>query len=216
MNFAVPELFSDRREAGRLLGERLKHLSGENPLVIGLPRGGVIVAAEIADVLGAELDVIVPAKIGAPGNPELAVGAVMEDGSVYLNEDIVGWYGVDEEYIKRAVGFQMEKIRRRVEAYRKVKERVPVEGRCVILTDDGVATGATMKSAVKWASSRSPSRVVIALPVGPEDTIRELSSMADEVICLKVPPFFSAVSQFYIEFDQVGDEEVIEVLKGHS
>ncbi len=216
MNFAVPELFSDRREAGRLLGERLKHLSGENPLVIGLPRGGVIVAAEIADVLGAELDVIVPAKIGAPGNPELAVGAVMEDGSVYLNEDIVGWYGVDEEYIKRAVGFQMEKIRRRVEAYRKVKERVPVEGRCVILTDDGVATGATMKSAVKWASPRSPSRVVIALPVGPEDTIRELSSMADEVICLKVPPFFSAVSQFYIEFDQVGDEEVIEVLKGHS
>ncbi len=213
---SIPEVFSNRREAGRLLGEKLRHLSDKNPLVIGLPRGGVIVADEIADVLDSELDVLVPSKIGAPGNPELAIGAVMEDGSVCLNEDIAGWYGVNEGYIEKAVELQMEKIGRRIEAYRKVRDKVPVEGRYVILTDDGVATGATMKSAIKWVSSHSSTRVVVALPVGPDDTIRKLSSMADEVICLKAPMFFSAVSQFYIEFDQVDDEEVINVLRKHS
>ena len=217
MNFvSIPDVFSSRREAGRLLGQKLRYLSEENPLVIGLPRGGVIVADEIADVIGAELDVLVPSKISAPGNPELAIGAVMEDGSICLNEDIAGWYGVDDDYIRRAVELQMAKIGKKVEAYRKIRGKVPVEGRCVILTDDGVATGATMKSAIKWVSSHSPNRTIVALPVGPEETIRKLSGMIDELVCLKSPMFFSAVSQFYMEFDQVSDEEVLEVLRKHA
>lgn len=186
----------------------------ENPLVVlGIPRGGVVVAREIAHALAADLDMVLAHKLGAPGNPELAIGAVCEDGKLFLDEQISSYMGADDNYIKQEKARQLQEIARRVKRYRNVLPKLPLAGRIVIVTDDGVATGATMQAALWAVRQEGPEKIVAALPVGPEDTLERLSQDTDETICLQAPPFFSAISQFYSYFNQVEDEELLEILQ---
>jgi len=199
-------------EAGSLLARQLEKI-GIPLVVLGIPRGGVVVAREIAHALQADLDMVLAHKLGAPGNPELAIGAVCEDGKLFLDEEISSYMGVDGDYIKREKNRQLQEIARRVRRYRNILPKIPLAGRVVVVTDDGVATGATMQAALWAVRQEDPEKIVAALPVGPPDSLERLSQAADETICLQAPPFFSAISQFYSYFNQVEDEELLEILQ---
>ena len=204
--------FADRREAGRLLARELAPYRTPRPVVLGIPRGGVVVAAEIANGLDAELDIVLSRKIGSPRNPELAIGAISEDGRLFLDERIRAMLGVPEAFIARQRELQLEEIARRIALYRAARPKVPLEGRVVILSDDGLATGSTMQAAL-WAVRRErPGRVVVAVPVGAPDTIERIAASAAEVVCLRAPEDFGAVGRFYRSFDQTEDREVVEIL----
>jgi putative phosphoribosyl transferase len=206
--------FRDRHEAGELLAERLEALRGrEGLLVLGIPRGGVVVAAEVARILGAPLDVFIARKLGAPHNPELAVGAIASSGEAVLDHDLIAALGVPESYLEAEIKRQRMEIERRMEAYRRGQPPPDFRGRTIILIDDGVATGATMRAAIQALKSMGPQELVVALPVGPADTIQELADMVDRMICLHAPSFFWAVGGFYQDFDQTSDEEVIQLLR---
>jgi predicted phosphoribosyltransferase len=208
-------MFAHRKDAGRKLAAALAAYRGRKPLVLGLPRGGVVVAAEIARALEGELDVIFVKKLGAPDNPELAVGAVGEDGRPFLNGTIVRMTGADDSYLHELVAERLAEIAGQAAAYRKVKPKVPLTGRVCILVDDGLATGATMFAAIQCAAAARPDSIIAAVPGGPDDTllkIRELSEVND-VVCLEVPGWFSGVSQLYNDFRQVEDKEVVRLLK---
>lgn len=204
--------FHDRVEAGRCLADALQYLSKQEIIVLGIPRGGVVVANEIARGLGSELDVILTRKLGAPGNPELAIGAVSETGELILDKHLAAIVGADEEYIKREKERQLAEIERLVCSYRVRKAKVKLHGKVVILVDDGVATGSTIIAAIQAVRHEKPSRLIVGLPVGPESAIRKLANLADEVLCVRVPPYFSAVGQFYEVFGQTSDEEVLKIL----
>ena len=207
---------SGRVEAGDALTRELEEYRGQNPAVLGIPRGGVIVAQQIAHALQGDMDMVLAHKLGAPGNPELAIGAICEDGQVFLDERITSYVGADERYIQRERARQLQEIARRVKRYRQVLPKLPLSGRVVIVTDDGVATGATMQAALWAVRQERPEKVVAALPVGPQDTLAKLAENTDETICLQAPPFFSALSQFYLRFTQVEDEELLEILEAES
>jgi len=208
-------LFSDRSDAGRKLAERLMHLAGESPVVLALPRGGVPVGFEIAKALGAPLDLVLVRKIGAPFQPELALGAVVDGGraETVLNEDLVREFQIPESYIAEESARQLEEIERRRELYLAGRASVPVEGRTAIVVDDGIATGATMEAALHATRRAHPKRLVLAVPVAPPDTIERLRPQADEVVCLAVPRLFGAIGAFYEDFLQLSDEEVVDLLK---
>jgi len=210
------QTFSSRMEAGDLLARQLKELQDQNVVVLGIPRGGVVVAREIAHALQADLDMVLAHKLGAPGNPELAIGAVCEDGQLFVDEEISSYMGVDDDYIKREKSRQLQELARRVKRYRSVLPKIPLAGRVAIVTDDGVATGATLQAALWAVRQENPKKIVTALPVGPQDSLEKLSQDADETICLQAPPFFSAISQFYSYFNQVEDEELLEILQEES
>jgi len=205
--------FADRQEAGRKLALELKSLAGRGPVVLGIPRGGVIVAAELAARLGGELDVVLSRKLRTPGYPELAMGAVAEGGQVFLNQDVIQSLRVDEEALEREKAVQLQEIARRSSVMRRVAEKIPLQGRTVIITDDGVATGATALVSLREARREQAKKIIIAFPVGPRDTMERLAQGADEVVCLQAPPFFRSVGQFYANFDEVGEDEVIRILK---
>jgi len=205
--------FRDRQEAARLLAESLAGEIAGNLLVLGIPRGGVVVGSVIARELGAELDVVIARKLSAPGNPELAIGAVMEEGGTYLNRELVEMMGVDEGYIEQERARQLKRIRQRAESYRAVRPIAPREGRNLIVVDDGVATGATMIATLSGLRAVSAAGICCAVPVGPEDALQELAHLANEVVCLAAPVFFQAVGQFYERFEQVEDAEVIGILE---
>ncbi len=207
------EPFADRREAGELLGLELAGYRGKNAVVLGIPRGGIVIAREIADALEADLDIVFARKLGAPGNPELAVGSVGEDGRVFLNKGLIQQFAIPPSDLAQEREAQWALIKQRSLAFRKVRPKIPLAGRIVILTDDGVATGATMRAALWSARQEHPAKLIAALPVGPEGTLRQLSENADEVFCLCVPPYLGAVGQFYLNFAQVEDREVLEILK---
>lgn len=207
------EPFTDRLEAGQLLGRELKKWRGQRAVVLGIPRGGLIVARELALALEADLDIVLSRKLGAPGNPELAIGSVAEDGRLFLNEVMVSEMAVGSSYLQQEKERQLAEIRRRTELIRRFLPRIPLEGKVVIVTDDGVATGATMQAALWAARQEHPLKLIAALPVGPEENVRRLAEATDEMVCLRAPSFFSAVGQFYLRFDQVEDEEVLELLK---
>ena len=209
------EAFRDRVAAGQLLAKELAGWRGQRVVVLGIPRGGLVVACELARAIDADLDIVLSRKLRTPGHEELAMGAVSEDGKVFLNDEVVTEMGIsrNSSYLRREREIQMQEITRRAELIRRVRPKVPIEGRVAIITDDGVATGATMQAAVWAARQEHPSRLVVALPVGPEDTVSRLAQDADEVICLRVPPYFAAVGQFYLRFGQVEDEEVLAILK---
>lgn len=206
------ERFSNRAEAGRLLGEALWSLKGSKAVVLGIPRGGVVVAVNLAQGIDGELDVILAHKIGAPGHPELAIGSVAENGSTFVDSDFVQQYGIPDSYIQQERVNQQVEMERRSALIRKVRPKVSLENRVVIIADDGVATGATTLAAVWAVKAESPQRVIGAFPVGSEGTISMLSQAMDELVCLRTPPNFMAVGQFYRAFDQVSDSEVLEVL----
>ena len=206
--------FRNRADAGRQLAEHLKDMAGADALVLAIPRGGVVVGAAIASELRCELDVIIVRKLGAPFNPELAVGSIMEGASEpYLNERIVRDLGVPDGYIREETERQRKEAERRAERYRNGRLPARVKDRTVILTDDGVATGATMISSIQGVKAQRPGRLIVALPVGPDDTIEQIGMMVDDVVCLATPPFFGSVGQFYADFAQTSDEEVVELLE---
>ncbi len=208
-------MFKNRSEAGRKLVPRLAEFKHESPVVLALPRGGVPVAYEIAVALDAPLDVIVVRKLGAPGQPELGIGAVV-DGDHHLsvlNEDVMSVLAVSEEYLEREVAVQLQEIRRRQELYRGGHPPIDVVGRTVIVVDDGIATGGSVRAALRGLRRRSPRRLVLAVPVAPPETVESLQPEADRLICLSTPLFFHAVGQFYDDFRQTTDEEVVRLLE---
>jgi putative phosphoribosyl transferase len=205
-------IFRDRRHAGQLLGEHLGHLRGADPVVLALPRGGVPVAAEIAAALGAPLDVLIVRKLGAPTQPELALGAMGEGGVRVLNDDLIRRVGLTPDHLAPVESRERAEIERRSAQYRHGRSVCDVAGRTVVIVDDGLATGATARAAVAVVRARGAGRVVVAVPVGAPDSLRDLAREADEVIALASPSGFSAVGAWYQDFRQVGDDEVERLL----
>lgn len=205
-------MFRDRDDAAKRLAERLKGYRGKNPLILAIPRGAVPMAKIIADKLGGEFDVVLVRKLRAPYQPELAIGSVDESGWTYI-APFAASMGADEDYIASEKQAQMDTIRKRRAQYTPIRPPIDPAGRIVIVVDDGLATGATMISALHGLSARKPARLVCAVPVAPPDTLLKVADMADEVVCLEAPEFFQAVGQFYQHFGQIEDDEVIEALK---
>jgi putative phosphoribosyl transferase len=203
-------IFSDREEAGRKLGEALGPRPGA--LILGIPRGGVVIARAVAAITGGEFDVIVPRKLGAPMNPELGIGAVAADGTTVLDQRLVNALGVSEQYIAKEVARQIEEIQRRVDLYRRNRPPLEVGGRDCVVVDDGVATGGTAEVALRSCKARGAAKVTLAVPVAPEESLERLRAACDEVVCLETPSPFAAVGQWYASFPQVSDEEVLEAL----
>ena len=204
-------IFADRVDAGERLAKDLADLAGSECVVLAIPRGGVIVGEVIARELGAPLDVVVPRKIGAPGNPELAIGAVAP-GIRVLDPRMVGALGVTDRYLEREIAEQEAEIERRQRAYRGGRPPQPVEGRVAIVVDDGVATGSTAVAALRWARARGAERVVLAVPVAPPQSLDRLRAEADEVVVLETPQPFLAVGEWYRDFDQTTDDQVMSAL----
>jgi putative phosphoribosyl transferase len=207
-------VYRDRSDAGEQLAAALRDVITPDvrPLVLGVPRGGVPVAAVVADRLGGDLDVLVAHKLGAPGNPEFAIGAVAEDGSRVVDERVVRSYRIPDAYVEAETERQLAEVRRRARVLRGERPAIPIEGRVCIVVDDGVATGATLEASLRLVRGRGAQRVIAAIPVGPPDTIRRLSAVADVVVCPLQPPHFMAVGGWYRRFEQVADEEVVELL----
>jgi putative phosphoribosyl transferase len=211
--YPAEQSYRDRRHAGRELATRLNHFKGRRDVVVlALPRGGVPVAYEIARALDAPLDVFLVRKLGVPGHRELAMGAIASGGVRVLSPDVVSWYGIPEAVIDEVARDEQAELERRERAYREGRTPVELRDRVVLLVDDGLATGATMKAAVEAVRAHAPSRIVVAVPVGAPDTCRELEHVADEIVCARSPEFFSAVGQWYVDFSQTTDEEVRDLL----
>ncbi len=208
------DIFDDRHQAGQLLAERLGHLREQNPIVLALPRGGVPVGFEIARALGAPLDVILVRKIGAPAQPELALGAVVDGAraQTIVNHEVMEMLGVPEAYLREQTQRQLEEIDRRRGLYLGNRPYLDIEDRSVIVVDDGIATGSTVQAALKAVRLAKARRIVLAVPVAPPETIETLSEQVDEVVCLMTPEWFGAISRFYVDFHQVGDDEVVDYL----
>lgn len=206
--------FRDRYEAGEILAARLRFLEDRPLVVLAIPRGGVLVADAVAEVLGAELTLVIPRKIGAPGNPELAIGAVAGEGSLLINEEVVRQLAVPRQYILEEAVREMGEIDRRRRQY-GVPDEVVLEGKVALIVDDGLATGFTARAAVAAVREMRPSEVILAVPVAPQETVARLREEADRVVVLSTPVEFWAVGQFYADFRQVTDGEVREVLSRH-
>lgn len=208
-------MFKDRAEAGRELAARLVALGLHDPVVLALPRGGVPVAAQVAKALDAPLDLIIVRKVGAPGNPELAVAAIVDGDppDIVLNREIVEAYRLDDAELAALVRKERPELDRRRIAYRGDRRAVSISGKTAILVDDGAATGTTMKVAIRAMKHRSPRQIVVALPVAPAETVADLSQEADRVVCLSQPARFRALGFHYLSFPQLSDEEVIATLR---
>ena len=204
--------FRDRADAGRALAARLRHLRTANPVVVGLPRGGVPVAAEVAAALNAQLDVVLVRKIGAPDREELAVGAIGEDGVTVRNEAVLRELGLSWEGLAGRIAWERAEIRRRA-AILRPGPRPQLGGRTVILVDDGIATGATVVAALRVLRDLGATRVVLAVPVAPPESLAALAPLADEVVCPSTPRRFAAVGQWYDDFSQVPDDQVRKLLE---
>ena len=206
-------MFADRIEAGRLLGIRLLKLdesvcAGAEIIVLALPRGGVPVGYEVAKALGAELDVFIVRKLGTPMQPELAMGAIVSGGIRVMNEEVVRALGITQAQIDAVIANETRELQRRELAYRGDRPPLDVEGRCVFIVDDGLATGYTMRAAVEALRKRGPKKIIVAVPVAAQSTCVQLQQHADSVVCLMKPFDFAAVGQWYRHFDQTSDEEV--------
>jgi putative phosphoribosyl transferase len=210
---SVTGTFSDRREAGRVLADALSGYRGApDLLVLGLPRGGVPVAWEVASALHAPLDVFVVRKLGAPRWEELAVGALASGGLVVLNDDVVRSLHISDEHLAQVIEKESAELTRREAAYRGGREPVQPAGKTVILVDDGIATGASMLAAARAIRAAGPAKIVIAVPVAPPTPYQQLAEAADDVVCVEVPASFLAVGEYYRDFSQTSDEEVRELL----
>jgi putative phosphoribosyl transferase len=213
----VMTMFRDRVDAGRHLAlvVRAAGLGGGRTVVLGLPRGGVPVAAEVSVALGAPLDVIVVRKLGVPFQPELAMGALGEDGVRVENAEIVGSSGISAVELEAIEQRERDELNRRAQRYREGRSRLDLQGRCAVIVDDGIATGSTARAACRVAHALGASRIVLAVPVAPGATVAALQGVCDEVLCVARPDPFPAVGEFYVDFSPTTDDEVSELL-GHS
>ena len=206
-------IFDDRRDAGRALVAEIQRLGLDDPLILGLPRGGIPVAFEIATALDAELDTLVVRKLGAPFQPELAVGAIASGGIKVLNEDVLNRAsGLNDSVLEKIIEREKLELARRELAYRGNREHSPLAGRNVVLVDDGMATGATMRAAALAVRSQRPAKLIVAVPTASRDALEMIEPLADEVICLEAPPHFYAVGEWYRHFGQTTDDEVRRLL----
>lgn len=204
-------LFVNRAQTGQLLAQELGAYRGRHALILGIPRGGVIVAKEMAIALQGDLDIVLTHKLGAPGNPELAMGAITEQGELFLDPSFSR--GLEPGVVQQEQARQYKTLLQRARLYREVLPKVPCKDRTVILTDDGVARGFTLHAAISAVRQEHPEKLILALPVGPVETVRALAQEADETVCLWTPPSFYGVAQFYQSFDPVEDAEVLSALK---
>jgi predicted phosphoribosyltransferase len=215
--FKDHEAFTDRRDAGRAVAAKLQQYSGrDDVIVLALPRGGVPVAFEVATAIDAPLDVFLVRKLGTPGHSELAMGAIASGGIRVLNDEVVRWLGISPDQIDAVARLEQKELERREAAYRGGSAMPSLAGRIVILVDDGLATGSTMRAAVEAVRQQRPAQVIVAVPVGAPETCHELRALADEVICARTPTRFSAVGQWYRSFDQTSDDEVSALLSERS
>ena len=206
--------YKNRQEAGKILADKLKHLKGRSGLlVLGLPRGGVVVAEAVASELEAELDVLLVRKLGIPGHEEVAMGAIATGGAEYLNQDIINQLYISDEHLEMVRQKETAELKRRETEFRGDRNIYSVEGRTVIIVDDGIATGATIQVAESALRKRGPGRIVIAVPVAPPSVIMTLKQQADEVVCPLAPESFRAVGQWYQDFAQTTDTEVRRILR---
>lgn len=210
-------LFKNRREAGKLLGQALVHYRHERPIILGLPRGGVVTAYEVAKALGSPLDVVVSRKIGAPGNPELAVGAIAPHETKIIDKQAVHMLGIDENTLNALLKLEYNELTRREKIF-KVTQDLSCEDRTVIVVDDGLATGLTMQAALESLRKEGPKKIVMAVPVAAPNTVKSIkrSGAADEIICLEMPEPFIAVGAWYIDFPQLSDSETLAYLKKYT
>ncbi|MDA8090555.1 MAG: phosphoribosyltransferase family protein [Nitrospiraceae bacterium] len=206
-------MFRDRTDAGAKLAAALRHYKGQNVIVLGLPRGGVVVAAQVAEFLSAPLDVLIVRKIGVPWQPELAMGAVSETGAAVFNDEVISTYNIAAQEVERETALQKKEIERRIQLYRKGGRLRPLKGMVCILVDDGLATGATMRAAISALKEEGLKKLVAAVPVAPPETARAVRQMVDEFVCLQTDPFFTSLGSYYYNFDQVPDEEVVGLLE---
>jgi predicted phosphoribosyltransferase len=209
-------MFQDREDAALQLADQLRGRELHDPLVLGIPRGGLVIGAVLARELGAELDVVLVRKLRAPGQPELAIGAVSENGELYLNGYAIEIAGVLEDYLAEERRLQLAEIERRKRLFRSVRPAAPVTGRSVTVTDDGIATGSTMIAGLMALRAQQPHELIVAVPVASPDRLREVQEGCDEVICLLKPRLFWAIGQFYADFGQIDDREVIELLRHYT
>ena len=205
-------MFKDRLDAARQLSKALKKYEGQNPLILAIPRGAVPMSAWIADVLHGQMDVVLVRKLRAPLQPEVAIGAVDETGLAYLSP-YAATLGIDPQYVKDEIKLQMQTLKARRRQYSRIRAPIPVQGRVVIVVDDGLATGATMMSALKAVRQHHPQRLVCAIPVASPDALAQIKPLADETVCLHAPEDFMAVAQFYQQFPQVDDAQVLASLQ---
>jgi putative phosphoribosyl transferase len=206
-------VFRDRQEAGQLLAERLSRYREEKPIVLALPRGGVVVGYEIAHALGAPLDVVVARKLGTPGQPELALGAIAPGGVYVLNEDIIGWLDISEDEVEKIAYQEAREMERRMRHFRGDKPELALEGKTAILVDDGIATGMTVRAAIEYLSQQEPGYLVLAVPVCAAETTEAIRSEVDDLVCIKAPPELLAIGYWYEDFEQVSVEEAMDLLE---
>jgi len=209
-------VFRNREDAAVQLARRLQGRELRQAVVLAIPRGGLVVGAVLARELGAELDVVLSRKLRAPGQPELAIGAVAEDGRVFLNHDLNGELDLPNGYLKDERAFQLGLIARRRKVFRAVRPPAVLTGRSVIVTDDGIATGSTMIAALEAARGQDPKEVIVAVPVASPDRLPEIRRHCDDVVCLLTPARFWAIGQFYQDFTQIDDSEAVKLLKTHG
>jgi predicted phosphoribosyltransferase len=213
----APDIYRNRRHAGSELAARLEALRGRDDVVVlALPRGGVPVAFEVARALRAPLDVFLVRKLGVPGRRELAMGAIASGGVRVVNRDVVSWYGISDAELDAVARDEQVELARQENRYRSGRDSLALRDRLVVLVDDGLATGSTMKAAVRAVRAADPSRVVVAVPVGAPETCREFAGIADEIVCPLTPGGFAAVGEWYLDFSPTSDEEVRELLASYG
>ena len=205
--------FKDRQEAGKELARALMNFRGKDVMVLGMPRGGVVVAKEVAEAMGAPLDIIVTRKIGAPGEPEFAVGAITQEGDIIVDRQAAETVGATDEYLQEEARRKKSEVKERMRSLRGDMPYPSLEGKTAIIVDDGMATGNSMRAAVQSVRKRGPKEVVVAVPVAPKEAAAELSREGTKVVCLEQPRFFFAIGEFYRNFEQVEDSEVRELLE---
>ena len=207
-------IFRDRTEAGQKLALALKKFAGrKEAIVLFLPRGGVVLAVEVARALDLPMDLVIPRKLGAPFNPEYAIGAITEDSEGIFNEEVIAELGISPRTLKKIVAREKKEAQRRLQAYRGDRSPLDLAGKTVILVDDGIATGLTMRAAIKSVRAKKAAKIIVAVPVAARDSLARIKREVDRAVCLNTPRFFGAVGAFYQEFGQVKDEEVVELLR---